>query len=354
MMRSTHRVRFVSILATLGFVFGGATVSKAIVVGDDPASHEVDPSSPFAGVGMLSSAGKTSGALIDPWHVLTAGHCVYNVSSHTFSLDTADGRLPLPMSEVEKHPSIDLAVVRLASPAPVDGYGLYTARDEAGRVGTMLGYGLSGSGRPDATQYPKGTLRVGWNRIDTAGSSSLAYTFNSPNSSDSLGRDRESLPADGDSGGPTMLKVDGEWLIAGVHYAISDMDGDGIAPEYGDRCLDIRVSSYAEWIQGVLDGFTAVPGDANLDGVVDLSDFSTLKYNFGMKDALWGDGDFNSDGVVDLSDYSILKRNFGLSADEWETSTAVPEPASMLVLAAGGLLVVSKRRRNLGKEAWRY
>lgn len=346
-MRSTNRVRLVSILAMPVFVFGVAAVSNAIVVGDDPASHEVDPSSAFAGVGMLSSAGKTSGALLDPWHVLTAGHCVYNVDSHTFSLDTPDGRLSLPMAEVEKHPSIDLAVVRLASPAPLDGYGLYTDRDEAAQVGTMLGYGVSGSGRPDASEYPKGTLRLGWNRIDTAGKSSLTYTFNSPNSSGSLGRDRESLPADGDSGGPTMLKVDGEWLIAGVHYAISDMDGDGIAPEYGDRCLDIRVSSYAEWIQGVLDGFTGVPGDANLDGVVDLSDFSTLKYNFGMKEALWGDGDFNGDGIVDLSDYGILKRNFGLTADDWEATTAVPEPATMLVVGAGGvLLMVSKRRRS--------
>ncbi|MGC9454754.1 MAG: trypsin-like serine protease [Phycisphaerae bacterium] len=345
MMRLSKGSWLLSLLAMLFCALGIAGQSHGIVVSDDPDLHEVDPTSAFAGVGMISSAGKTTGTLIDPWHVLTAGHCIYNVSSHTFSLDLPEGRLTLPMAEAYKHPSIDLAVVRLASPAPLDGYGLYTARDEAGKVGTTLGYGVSGAGCPEPTQYPKGTLRIGWNRIDTAGTSSLTYTFNSPSSSGSLGREREALPADGDSGGPTMLNVGGEWLIAGVHYAISDMDGDGIAPEYGDRCLDMRVSTYAEWIQNVLDGFVAVPGDANLDGIVDLADFSTLKHNFGLTGALWADADFNADGLVDLADYSILKRNYGLTSETWEAETTVPEPVSMLVLGAGGVCLLAAKRR---------
>lgn len=334
-----------SMAAVVVCVLGAAKVCPGVVVGDDPKLHEAEAGSYFPGVGMLSSAGRTTGTLIDPWHVLTAGHCVYNVTNHTFSLDLSGGRLSLPMAEAYKHPSIDLAVVRLASPAPLDGYGLYTGRDEASQEVAVLGYGVSGTGRPEPTIYPKGTLRIGWNRIDTAGSSSLAYTFNSSSSVNSLGRDRESLPADGDSGGPAMLRVGDEWFIAGVHYGITDMDGDGIAPEYGDRCLDIRVSSYADWIQGVLDGFVAVPGDANLDGIVDIADFAILKNNFGSSGSFWADGDFTGDAMVDLADYAILKRSFGLTSETWETSQTVPEPASMLLVGVGGVFAVVFKRR---------
>jgi len=56
----------------------------------------------------------------------------------------------------------------------------------------------------------------------------------------------------------------------------------------------------------------AIPGDANLDDTVNLSDFTLLKSNFGLAGA-WGDGDFNDDGTVNLSDFTILKANFGLS-----------------------------------------
>jgi len=53
-----------------------------------------------------------------------------------------------------------------------------------------------------------------------------------------------------------------------------------------------------------------LPGDANLDGIVDLQDFGTLKDNFNMSSATWADGDFTGDAVVDLQDFGTLKDNF--------------------------------------------
>jgi len=53
------------------------------------------------------------------------------------------------------------------------------------------------------------------------------------------------------------------------------------------------------------------PGDVNGDGSVNLVDFSTLKENFGSRNALYSEGDLNFNGRVDLTDFAILKRNFG-------------------------------------------
>jgi acetyl esterase/lipase len=62
-------------------------------------------------------------------------------------------------------------------------------------------------------------------------------------------------------------------------------------------------------------------GDANRDGLVNLSDFNILAANFGQSGG-WRQGDFNSDGMIDLGDFNLLAANFGTGS-----LAAVPEPA---------------------------
>jgi len=58
-----------------------------------------------------------------------------------------------------------------------------------------------------------------------------------------------------------------------------------------------------------------VPGDANSDGKVDVSDLGILAANYGMTSgATWDKGDFNGDGKVDVSDLGILAANYGTGA----------------------------------------
>jgi len=54
-------------------------------------------------------------------------------------------------------------------------------------------------------------------------------------------------------------------------------------------------------------------GDANLDRMVNFSDYLALSQNFGSSVSGVGSaqGDFNGDGQVDFSDYLLLSQNFG-------------------------------------------
>ncbi len=56
-------------------------------------------------------------------------------------------------------------------------------------------------------------------------------------------------------------------------------------------------------------------GDANLDGVVDISDFNIWNANKFTPQAAWCSADFNADGVVDISDFNIWNANKFTSSD---------------------------------------
>lgn len=81
----------------------------------------------------------------------------------------------------------------------------------------------------------------------------------------------------------------------------------------------------------------ASPGDADLDGAVTLSDLGVLAHNWQQSHCGWGEGDFNADGSVNLLDLTLLAGN-------WETGRSVPEPAALLVLTIGALMMIRRRR----------
>jgi len=95
-----------------------------------------------------------------------------------------------------------------------------------------------------------------------------------------------------------------------------------------------------------------LPGDTNLDGVVDVMDYITVKQNFGMTSgAQWKDGNFTVDtvgdgGTVDWADLQILMANFGTRGAAPAAPTApAPEPGSVMLLMFGAAALL---RRSQG------
>ena len=98
-------------------------------------------------------------------------------------------------------------------------------------------------------------------------------------------------------------------------------------------------------------------GDTDVNGVVDGYDCGNLVDQLGGSP---GDesADFNGDGVVDLYDFSVLRENFGLgsaSAPTGESGATAPEPATLILMASGLPLLLTRRRLRLTASvfAWR-
>jgi hypothetical protein len=83
----------------------------------------------------------------------------------------------------------------------------------------------------------------------------------------------------------------GNYFATLHHDAITDATGAALA-------ADATVSGFV------------LPGDANQDRAVDLTDFTILTANFNATGRDLSHGDFNADGAVDLTDFTILAANF--------------------------------------------
>jgi hypothetical protein len=115
----------------------------------------------------------------------------------------------------------------------------------------------------------------------------------------------------------------------------------------------------------------AIVGDANLDGVVNFTDFQLLAASFNQPNTSWDQGDFNYAGKTNFADFQLLAANFNdstsLDAAEFDAMNtvalshgqtlvanpdgdgfsfvAVPEPGVVAMLGIAGLGMLRRRRR---------
>jgi probable HAF family extracellular repeat protein len=95
--------------------------------------------------------------------------------------------------------------------------------------------------------------------------------------------------------------------------------------------------------------YAPTPGDANLDGRVDINDLTIVLTNYNQTGKGWAQGEFIGDGTVDINDLTIVLAHYN------DTTTpaaggpaAVPEPCCLALLAAGlaGLLAYVWQKRR--------
>ena len=128
-------------------------------------------------------------------------------------------------------------------------------------------------------------------------------------------------------------------------------DGNLTLGHYG-----IDTTNHVVWAvvnsAGDFESIQRLPGDANGDGHVDLTDLSTVLNGFGSTTALWSSGNFDGAATIDLTDLSAVLNNFGAtppSASDIVASGSgaiadTPEPASLGVLSLGMIALIKRRR----------
>jgi hypothetical protein len=75
-----------------------------------------------------------------------------------------------------------------------------------------------------------------------------------------------------------------------------------------------------------------LPGDANLDQRVDITDLGTLATNW-QQTGFWTDGDFNFDGLIDITDLGLLATNWQRELGSIERASTLDEALSDMGLA---------------------
>lgn len=221
----------------------------------------------------LATDGNTyaaSGSLIAPNWVLTAGHVVFDATSIRFNIG---GQTYLASNWIS-HPgyggsdfSYDIGLVQLtAAPPSITPATRYSGKNELGKVGTFVGYGMTGTDETGAVTYD-GQKRAGQNMLDVYFADSggakkwraFGADFDSPAGDTNVfgsaaPLDLEYLISFGDSGGGVFIEERGRTYLAGVNSFVVNANGNDLWCDAGDYSGQVRVSAFNTWIDSILGG----------------------------------------------------------------------------------------------------
>jgi hypothetical protein len=113
-------------------------------------------------------------------------------------------------------------------------------------------------------------------------------------------------------------------IAAGTHPIDFDLNGDSLV-----SLADLNVWLANAGIVNLASNNAFIPGDANLDGIVDGSDFNIWNSHKFTSAAAWCSGDFSADGVVDGSDFNIWNSHKFTASD---STLIVPEPGTCFIV----------------------
>ncbi len=266
-------------LLLLIFLLAASSPASAIVI-----RHDVDDAKYRVAAdeypALVDMPGEGHGSLIAPQWAVTAAH---TLPRHAELKQVVINGLPRDVERVVIHPgyrtlpqtlidqatasgeamlivvflaaSDDIALIKLSQPvtdvAPVASY---RGGNEAGQVIKLIGKGATGTG--DIGHDPGGPnrteLRRAFNKVSSAYDRWLCYVFDAPPSALPL----EGVLGNGDSGGPALLQSSDQWLLAGLG-SWKVVQGNVLTARpgrYGQVACNVRMSHYADWMDGVMSG----------------------------------------------------------------------------------------------------
>jgi hypothetical protein len=86
-------------------------------------------------------------------------------------------------------------------------------------------------------------------------------------------------------------------------------------------------------------------GDANGDHIVDGGDLALIGGSWTQSGKVWGNGEFTGEGTVDGGDLALLGGNWSWTLPGGAPVVPIPEPASLVLLAAASAAVLVRRNR---------
>lgn len=203
------------------------------------------------------------GVLIHPYYVLTAAHCLESVAANDINLvigtndyTQADQGEVRSANYIISHQAYslsslehDIAVIRLSEPSTKTPINLLSTQQFSENITqntqlTIMGWGLTNESDDGSSSQLLQQVDVSFQQQSVCsaayGGLSQGYWDNAYCAGEvSGGKDSCS----GDSGGPSVIKIDDQWYLTGL---VSWGDGCARAESYG---VYTKTSSYIDWIE---------------------------------------------------------------------------------------------------------
>ncbi|MCC5870639.1 MAG: trypsin-like serine protease [Gammaproteobacteria bacterium] len=266
-------------LLLLILVLAVSSTASAIVI-----RHDVDDSKYRISTSefptLVDMAGEGHGVLIAPQWIITAAHTISGhskpneivingVSRDVERVVTHSGYKTLPQELIDPATasgeamlivvflasSDDIALIKLTQPvtdvAPI---AMYKHSVEPGQLVKIVGRGATGTGAigHDPRGPNRTELRRAFNKITSAYGRWFCYVFDDLPSALPL----EGTIGNGDSGGPVLVQIADQWLLAGL-ASWKVVQGNVMTARpgrYGQVSCNVSLSHYIEWIERVMSG----------------------------------------------------------------------------------------------------
>lgn len=249
--------------------------ASAIVIRDDvdDSKYRV-PASEFPA--LVDMPGEGHGVLIAPQWVITAAHAITwqsEIKQVTINgmardverlvihpgykkppqalLDQALASWDWTLFRVLLSSSDDIALIKLAQAVTdVSPVAINKSDGEFGQIIKIMGKGATGNGVTgyEFSSSHRTELRRAYNKVTSAHGRWLCYVFDKP--SDAL--PLEGGSGSGDSGGPILVQLEKDWLLAGLTSWVDPQSSIRTPGRYGQISCNVRLSHYKEWIESVV------------------------------------------------------------------------------------------------------
>jgi chymotrypsin len=147
--------------------------------------------------------------------------------------------------------SDDIGLIKLAQPVTdVLPATINYDGSEFGQIVKIIGKGATGNGVNgyEFSSSHRTALRRAHNKISSAHGRWFCYSFDKPSDALSL----EGGSGSGDSGGPILIQVDMNWLLAGLTSWTDPQSTIKTPGRYGQISCNVRLSHYKDWIGSVI------------------------------------------------------------------------------------------------------
>ena len=163
------------------------------------------------------------------------------------------------------NPASDIALIYLKrAVSGVEPAALYRGTDEGGKTVVIVGHGYTGKigGKPLPKEQWDRKKRAAINTVDRISPRTLGLMIKPPDEASDL----QGAAAPGDSGGPAFFETPDGLQVMGIGSATDDTNANGIVGDPGDWEIYVRVSTFAKWIDGVIDQTSQQELNDLLDG----------------------------------------------------------------------------------------